>query len=120
KLGTFDVVMTNPPFGSKLKRRSDELPLDYDLTWAFRKDPTTGEWHKTQKRRKEQEIGILFLELCLKLLKPGGKLGIVLSEAHLATLSDEYISSWLLRHGQLLGMLALPDTPFQPHTHAKT
>jgi type I restriction enzyme M protein len=120
KLGTFDVVMTNPPFGSKLKRRCDEMPLDYDLTWEFRKDHATSEWHKTSKRRNEQEIGILFLELCLKLLRPGGKLGIVFSEGHLATLGDEYISSWLLRQGQVLGILDLPDSTFQPHTHAKT
>jgi len=119
-LGSFDVVMTNPPFGAKLKRRCDELPTDYDLTWEFKRDPATGEWHKTSKRRKEQEIGVLFLELSLKLLKPGGRLGIVFSEGHLATATDEYISSWLLRQGQVVGILDLPDVTFQPHTHAKT
>lgn len=120
KLGSFDVVMTNPPFGSKLKRDCDDLPADYDLIWEFKKDTDTGEWHKTSKRRKTQEIGVLFLELCLKLLRPGGRLGIVFSEGHLATATDEYISSWLLRQGRILAIIDLPDVTFQPHTHAKT
>lgn len=120
RLGTFDVVMTNPPFGSKLTRDCDKLPADYDLIWEFRQDAETGEWQKTSRRRNTQEVGVLFLELCLKLLRTGGRLGIVFSEGHLATATDEYISSWLLRQGRVLGVIDLPDVTFQPHTHAKT
>ena len=120
KLGTFDVVMTNPPFGSGLRMDCDDLPADYDLIWEFKKDEVTGDYVKGTKRRGKQEIGVLFLELCLKLLKPGGRAGIVFSEGHLATVSDEYISSWLLQKAKILGIIDLPDATFQPHTHAKT
>ncbi len=120
KLGSFDVVMTNPPFGSKLKRDCDDLPAEYDLIWRFEQDADSGEWHKTNQRLKTQEIGVLFLELCLKLLRPGGRAGIVFSEGHLATSTDRYISSWLLRQAKVLAVIDLPDVTFQPHTHAKT
>jgi type I restriction enzyme M protein len=118
KPGTFRVVMTNPPFGQGLVKTGEVL-REYDLArkWRRRKD---GTWEMTDQIQKKQEIGILFLEYCLKLLEPGGRMGIVLLESYLGNQSDGYIPAWLLEHFTVLGVVDLPDTTFQPHTHAKT
>ena len=74
----FDLVMTNPPFGSKLKIIAADILKNYDLghIWQLRTD---NQWTKTAKT-KPTAPQILFIELCLKLLKPGGKMGLVLPD----------------------------------------
>lgn len=116
--GTFRVVMTNPPFGQGLVKTGD-VRREYDLARKWRRR-TDGTWEMTDQIQKKQEIGILFLEYCLKLLEPGGRMDIVLLESYLGNQSDGYIPAWLLEKFTVLGVVDLPDTTFQPHTHAKT
>jgi type I restriction enzyme M protein len=81
QLGTFDVVMTNPPFGKKIVVKGTPILSQYQLghKWVYNK--TLGEIIKTTSIHEDQPPQILFLERCLQFLKPGGRLGIVLPEA---------------------------------------
>ncbi|MBB6430598.1 type I restriction-modification system DNA methylase subunit [Algisphaera agarilytica] len=117
-LGSFDVVITNPPFGKKLKIDSEELLEDYDLGHAW-KEGDNGEFEKG-KVLDSQPPQILFIERCLDLLVDGGRLGIVLLESTFGMPKYRYVVDYLTRNAKLLAIVTLPEDTFQPHTHAKT
>lgn len=47
----------------------------------WKKDGISGKWKKTDKLRDKQAPQILFIERCIQLLKPKGRLGIILPES---------------------------------------
>ena len=63
---------------------------------------------------------VLFLELCVRMLKPGGRLGIVLPEGIFGNRGDAYIWTWLNQQGAVYALLDCPRTMFQPGTDTKT
>ena len=82
-VGEFDVIMTNPPFGKKLKINERGTLNQYDLGHKWKKKPKSSEWERTNRVLDSQTPQILFLERCLDLMKPGGRMGIVLPESML-------------------------------------
>jgi type I restriction enzyme M protein len=119
KLGTFDIVLTNPPFGKKLAIDAQEILKTYDLghVWNYDKQKKIYEKGKLQDKQPPQ---ILFIERCFDLLKPGGKLGIVLLESIFGMPKYRYVVDFITRRSKLLAIVALPEDLFQPNTHAKT
>jgi type I restriction enzyme M protein len=117
-LGTFDVVITNPPFGKKLAIDNRELLTSYDLghKWSFNEDRDQFEKGSLSDKQPPQ---LLFIERCLQLLKPGGRLGIVLLESIFGMPKYRYIVDYLRRHCEIKAIVTLPEDLFQPHTHAK-
>ena len=113
----FDFVLTNPPFGSKLKISSAATLKDYALAHIWRRDASG--WRMTSKT-KITAPQILFIELCVRLLKPGGMLGIVLPDGLLGNKSDGYIRHWLLTQGALRAVVDCPTATFMPYTGTKT
>lgn len=97
KKGGFDIVLTNPPFGSKV--------ADQDVLVNY----------KFGMRRKRQLTEILFLERCLKLLKPTGILGIVLPDSILSNVSLEYVISFLDDQAIWEAVVSLPQETFVPY-----
>jgi len=118
KFGSFDVVVTNPPFGKKLSIDSNDILASYDLGHDWRKT-VSGEFVKGAPLEK-QPPQILFIERCLQLLKPGGKLGIVLLESIFGMPKYEYIVNYITRNCKIKAIVTLPEDLFQPYTHAKT
>lgn len=118
RLGTFDVVMTNPPFGKKLAIDASELLAQYDLGHRWKRN-SEGIFEKGNVMDK-QPPQILFIERCLSFLKPGGRLGIVLLESIFGMPKYRYIVDWLWRRVTIGAVVSLPDELFQPYTHAKT
>lgn len=98
----FDIVVTNPPFAGEIKE--DALLQSYSLSRAG--------------RRMERDV--LFLERCVQLLRPGGRLCIVLPHNKLGGSSWAYVREWLLRRIQVVAVLGLGRHSFLPHTHQKT
>lgn len=119
-LNTFDVLLTNPPFGSKISVRGAGMLGQYDLGRRWGKDKTAGVWKMQPTVLGRQSPQVLFIERCLQLLKPGGRMGIILPESLFGNPSHEYIVQWLRGQGRVLGLVSMPEDLFQPYTHAKT
>lgn len=120
----FDIVLANPPFGAKIKIGSEETKKSFDLAHKWMKDKQTGEFVKTSKIASNPSPQILFLELCLKLLKPGGRMGIVVPESMLSSSSGGYVVQYLLEHAELNAVVGMPENLFKTSgkggTHTKT
>ena len=119
RFGSFDVVMTNPPFGTKLTIKDEERLSQYDLGRKWRRDRSTGQWRKTPKVAPTS-LQILFIERALDFLKDGGRLGIVLPESLMANPSYGYVTEYMRRRGRIEAVVAMPEELFQPFTHTKS
>lgn len=118
QLGSFDVVLTNPPYGSKLKIDDHAILSQYAL--GFQWKVSNGIAEKTTKQLDYQTPQVLFIERCLDLLKPGGRLGIVAPESMFCNPSHKYIMNYVESRAQIEAVISMPEELFQPHTHAKT
>jgi type I restriction enzyme M protein len=116
----FEVVATNPPFGKKLKVTDAVTLARYDLAHKWKRDPDGLGFERTATLSDGQSPQILFIEKCLNLLKPGGRLGIVLPESMLCNPSHKFIVSYILTRARIRAVVSMPEELFQPYTHAKT
>ena len=119
-LGKVDYVLTNPPFGSKISVTDSEILKSYKFGYSWRFDDRLNQWVKTDQLLTSQDPQILFLELCVNLLKPGGKMGIVLPEGVFGNKGVGFVWDYLRGHGHIFGLLDCPRTTFQPGTDTKT
>ena len=113
----FDVILTNPPFGTKVKvHSSDAAKFALGHKWTRRDDEG---WKQTESVT-DRDPYVLFIERCLDMLRKGGTLGIVLPETvfHAPTLA--YLRQFLLSGNNLLAIIDLPHNTFRPHCNAKT
>ncbi|MGH2806927.1 MAG: N-6 DNA methylase [Actinomycetota bacterium] len=116
--GSFDIVMTNPPFGSRLKL---DIPTareeKYEVCLNWKRD-RSGNWVNTGEY-VERDLGLVFLERGLRLLKPGGRMAIVLPDTYLFSEKYGWLVQWL---GQftITHSIAIPIELFEPHCRAKT
>jgi type I restriction enzyme M protein len=117
---SFDVVLTNPPFGAKIGITDNEILKCYDLghIWTFSK--TTNTWKISNQVSSSEDPQVLFLEFCVKALKPGGRLAIVLPEGIFGNKNTSYIWDWLEEKGEIIALVDCPRTTFQPGTDTKT
>ena len=133
----FDIVVTNPPFGSNVGNDqkvagSDETRIREDA--AYRDDclERYGEaWEQSYRRMLDAtgtnildlfEIGrgkanrateIIFVERCLSLLKPGGRMGIVLPDGNLNNPSLAWLRRWCEGKARILALVSLPEETFR-------
>jgi type I restriction enzyme M protein len=120
-LKQFDVVLTNPPFGSKIKVTGVHKLSQYELAKVWKKPKSSpDDWFASAELRKEESPQILFIERCVQLLKPGGRLGIVLPESIFGMPKYGSMVKWLLDNFVLRAFVSMPEEIFQPSTHAKT
>jgi len=110
---SFDMVLTNPPFGTqgKITNKNNLKKFELGHKWSYnRKD-----WEKTTALNTGQVPDILFIERCLDLLKSGGKLAIVLPTGDLENKSLGYVRQYIESRAKLLGIVSLPQKTFIPH-----
>jgi len=123
QLGTFDVVLTNPPFGSKIRISGEDTLSQYDLAHRWRKNKETGEWTMASELQEDKPPQLLFLERCIRFVRPGGRVGILLPESILGNPSYEYVVAWLLETVRLLAVVIMPEPLFKTSgkggTHTK-
>lgn len=119
ELGSMDIVMTNPPFGTKIKVEGQDILEQYDLAHAWRKEG--GKWVMNGTLRNAMPPEILFIERCVQFLKPGkGRLGMVLPDGVLGNPDNEYIRYWIMANCQVLASVDLPVETFLPRTGTQT
>lgn len=112
----FDIILTNPPFGSKTKVLKDDAQyFDLGHKWVKKDD----KYIKTDKE-KDTPIQELFIERCLTMLKDGGKLAIVLPETYFHSPSTKYIIEYIKKNNNIKAVVDLPHNTFRPHCNAKT
>jgi len=120
KLGSFKIVMTNPPFGAKIPVKGDSVLRQFDLGHKWKFDETDNEWKETNKLHDSQPPQILFIERCVQLLENGGRMGIVLPDGLLGNITDGYIRQFIKRNCKIIGVIDCPVETFQPSTSTKT
>ena len=114
----FDVILTNPPFGSKIKvLKDDSAPFHLGHVWKY--DKNTGNWTETHTA-KETEPQVLFIERCLEMLADGGTLAIVLPETYFHAPKVRYVLEYIKKNNNIIAIIDLAHNTFRPHNNAKT
>lgn len=104
KKESFDIILTNPPFGADIKKEEKTYLEDYKL----------GREINSEKERNSQKTEILFLERCFDFLKWGtGELAIVLPDGILNNSSLQYVRDYIEQHYQIRAVISLPQTAFR-------
>lgn len=100
-LPPLDLILTNPPFGSDL---SDSEALD-----SF----------ELGRGRKSRRRGVLFMERCIRLLKPGGILAAIIDDGVLNAPGNADTRALLLSQAELFAVVSLPEVAFMPYASVK-
>ncbi len=118
KFESFDLILTNPPFGAKIPVVGEELLKQFQLghDWYDKDDL----WQITKNVMEKQPPQVLFIERCMQFLKKGGRMGIVLPEGVFGNPSDRYIWEYIKQNASIIGIVSLAQETFQPSTHTKT
>ena len=115
----FDIILTNPPFGSKQTRVLEPECAQFDLGHKWKHEEEKGAFIKTDKvvKTPPQE---LFIERCLSMLKKGGRLAIILPETYFHAPTKKYIIQYIQTGNNIKAVIDLPHNTFRPHCNAKT
>jgi type I restriction enzyme M protein len=123
-IGEFDIVLTNPPFGAKIVSADERVRDEYSLARKWKLDRHTGKWKKTSELQRNSPPQVLFVERCISLLKPGGRLGFVVPESLVSSASHGYVVQYLRECAQLKAVVGMPENLFKTSgkggTHTKT
>jgi type I restriction enzyme M protein len=133
----FDMILTNPPFGANVEPSDvitdDQIGTDPDSHGRYVRE--YGDLYKQAQRRIEVAKGkpiaslfelpsrngvklgkvkteILFIERCLSLLKPGGRMSIVLPEGIFNNPSLAYVREFCEDRSRVLAVVSLPQETF--------
>ena len=98
----FDVLLSNPPFSVDLDNETKR-----GLMTRFQ---------YANKRNSEN----LFIERWYQLLRPGGRLAVVLPESVFDTRENEYIRLFLFKFFDIKAVVSLPELAFKPWTPTRT
>ncbi|MBW2052745.1 MAG: N-6 DNA methylase [Deltaproteobacteria bacterium] len=120
-IGLFDVIITNPPFGSKIPIKDPHTLEQFDLGHIWERDKIDrARWTMSKRLQGSVPPERLFVERCVQLLKPGGRLGIVLPDAILGAPGLGYIREWLISKTRILSSIDLHVDTFQPRNGTQT
>lgn len=113
--GTFDFIITNPPFGSSVKQTEQAYLHQYDLgnkdvSWLDAKNTAV-------KGRSNQSTEVLFIEQCWNFLEEGGYLAIVIPDGILTNSSLQYVRDNIEEWFRIVAVVSMPQTAFS-HTGA--
>ena len=110
KYGTFDFIITNPPFGSTVRQSEQAYLKTYKLG---KKDE---DWLAVkampEKTRDGQCTEVLFIEQDYKFLKEGGYLAIVLPDGILTNSSMQYVRTQIEDWFHIVAVVSMPQTAF--------
>lgn len=117
--GAVDIIMTNPPFGKKCVIDDKKILAHYHLGHKWEKG-IHGTWIETDRIDESRTPDILFIERCLDLLRPGGRMAIVLPDGILGNNGLEYVRQYILNEADIVAIIDCPVESFLPSTDTKT
>jgi type I restriction enzyme M protein len=92
----FDLIVTNPPFGSIMRQEVMEMVGRFKLG------------HK----KKSLPLEILGLERCFQFLKPGGRMAIVLPDGLLKNKNARFVRKWVEQLAEIKAIISMPEEAF--------
>ena len=129
--GRFDVIFTNPPFGTTLSQTSPTVELDDKYTNTEKIEFYKSIYPNYEEEMKQVtdnfgkpirglfEVGksagqteVLFIERCLDLLRDGGRMGIVLPEGVLNSSNLQNAREYFESRAKILLIVSLPQEIF--------
>jgi type I restriction enzyme M protein len=98
---TFDIVATNPPFGVDLPQEALSDLGRFDVVASQRQGATIS-------------LEVLAVNRCLDLLRPGGRMAIVLPDGILSNRNTTYVREWIEKQAKIRAIVSLPVETFTP------
>lgn len=129
KNGNFDIVLTNPPFSGKITGKEQLSIYElYELQQLGKLKDDEEELEDEEvinnklprKRVNSMKRDILFIERCLRFLKPGGRMAIVLPQGNLNNIGTKALRNWIMQKARILAVVGLGVNTFKPFTGTKT
>ena len=108
RLFNFDILMVHPPFGGPVK--------DSHILNQYKLD--SQEEHERPRIRVRHET--LFIERSLDLLKPGGRMAIILPQNIFNNTADKSVRDFIAAHARILAVVGLNANTFKPRVSIKT
>ena len=119
-IGFFNVIVTNPPFGSKIPIKDKTILEQFELAHVWENNKKNNTWTMTERLQASVPPEILFVERCTQLLVPGGRMGIVLPDNILGAPGLGYIREWLIKNHRIIASIDLHADTFQPRNGTQT
>lgn len=110
KYGTFDFIITNPPFGSTIRQSEKAYLQTYQL--GKKEEDWLAVAALPPKVRDGQSTEVLFIEQDYKFLKEGGYLAIVLPDGILTNSSMQYVRTQIEDWFRIVAIISMPQTAF--------
>lgn len=124
RLGTFDIVLANPPFGSRIVAASPQAQASFDLGYKWTINKKNGEFDKTSELLPSVPPQVLFVERCLSLVRPGGRIGLIVPESLISSKIYSYVVNYIRQNAHLQAVIGMPESLFKTSgksgTHTKT
>jgi len=108
--GTFDFIITNPPFGSFIRQTEQAYLKTYQL--GKKEEDWLAVKPLQEKVRDNQSTEVLFIEQDYKFLKEGGYLAIVLPDGILTNSSLQYVRTQIEDWFRIIAVVSMPQTAF--------
>lgn len=108
--GTFDFIITNPPFGSTIRQSEQAYLKTYQL--GKKEEDWLAVATPSKNTRDGQSTEVLFIEQDYKFLKEGGYLAIVLPDGILTNSSLQYVRTQIEDWFRIIAVVSLPQTAF--------
>ncbi|RED92194.1 restriction endonuclease subunit M [Marinoscillum furvescens] len=115
KYGSFDYIITNPPFGSTVRQTERAYMHQYNM--AIKDADWLDVKKQKAKNRANQSTEVMFIEQCYKFLKPGGYLAIVIPDGILTNSSLQYVRDQIEDWYRIVAVVSMPQDAFA-HTGA--
>lgn len=110
KYGTFDFIITNPPFGSTIRQSEQAYLKTYQL--GKKEEDWLAVKAQPENTRDGQSTEVLFIEQDYKFLKEDGFLAIVLPDGILTNSSMQYVRTQIEDWFRIVAVVSMPQTAF--------
>lgn len=119
----YDIILTNPPFGSNIQSGTVETLRKYLLSYKYKRTKESL-FLQSQDINEAVPPQVVFMEQCIRLVKPNGLIGIVVPESMISSKKYAYVVHHILKTCRVRAVVGMPEELFKTSgkggTHTKT